>query len=597
MIGQDYFDVRSRLMAVLEDLQSLAKEAGAETRQMSVMDNLSHSLRDPFVFVVTGEVNVGKSTFLNALFGEEFCRTGVMPTTDKIHFFKHGPKLKRVPISDTLEEVHVPAEFLRDFHVVDTPGTNSIESEHQEITERFMPSADMVIFVFSAMNPWGASAWQFLEKVHRTWMRNVVFVLQQCDLRAPEELEAIQSYMKQLCRQRFGREFVLFPVSGKKAFLARSSGLDRERLLAESGFTALEEHISKSIGAGGARVGKLGMAMRIAQDILSSLKKLVGGRDEEQEEWKRVLKGLEHSLSSVQARTQAKFGPTLDGTVSDFAEASAGLVNRLRDSHVPANALSYFFSKKVWSTDGMEQKLIEEALSTGTKRWDHAALILEDDVEHSSMQFGTAVRDRLKVELPEAGLKPERAFWDAHKRRFKDRLEELHRDIARGLKLESLLLPGWQSSSRLAFWSVVLAVVSVIAGGALGGLSPRLAGINPAVDADGWKLIGAGVAVFGCLAAFVLWKWSAGRLVQLTKAVEETLAKAKRDLREKLDVHLGDELRVVYAHFDGVLQPARTKLNEQESRHNGLQQRVKDMAARLEKLNKDHKALSAPRKD
>ncbi|TLD68221.1 hypothetical protein FEM03_23730 [Phragmitibacter flavus] len=595
MIGKDYFDVRSRLMAVLEDLGSLAKEVGAETRQMSVMDNLSHSLRDPFVFVVTGEVNVGKSTFLNALFGEEFCRTGVMPTTDKIHFFKHGTKLKRVPISDTLEEVHVPADFLKDFHVVDTPGTNSIESEHQEITERFMPSADMVIFVFSAMNPWGASAWQFLEKVHRTWMRNVVFVLQQCDLRAPEELEAIQSYMKQLCKQRFGREFVLFPVSGKKAFLARSSGLDRERLLAESGFTALEEHISKSIGSAGSRVGKLGMAMKIAQDILVSLKKLVGGRDEEQEERKRILKGLEHSLSSVQARTQAKFGPTLEGTVSDFSQASAGLVNRLREGHVPGNALAYFFSKKTWSTDGMEQKLIEEALSTGTKRWEHAALILEDDVEHSSMQFGTAVRDRLKVELPETGLKPEPAFWDAHKRRFKERLEELHREIARGLKLESLLQPGWQESSRLAFFAVLAAVLLVMGGGALGGLAPRLA--NESLDADGWKMVGAALALVGAVVGWVLWKKSGAKLLKLTTAVDEKLALAKKELREKLEVHLGDELRVVYAHFDGVLQPARSKLNEQESRHNGLQQQVKDMSAKLEKLNKDHKALSAPRKD
>ena len=119
-----------------------------------------------------------------------------MPTTDKILFFKHGPQLHRVPITRTLEEVYLPVDFLRDFHIVDTPGTNSIENEHQEITERFVPMADLVLFVFSAMNPWGASAWQFLEKVHRQWMRHVVFVLQQCDLRTDDEIPAILDYMR-----------------------------------------------------------------------------------------------------------------------------------------------------------------------------------------------------------------------------------------------------------------------------------------------------------------------------------------------------------------------------------------------------------------
>ena len=73
--------------------------------------------------------------------------------------------------------------------------------------------ADLVIFVFSAMNPWGASAWQFFEKVHSFWMRNVIFVLQQCDLREPEEIQTITAYMNQLSRQRFNREFPTFAVS------------------------------------------------------------------------------------------------------------------------------------------------------------------------------------------------------------------------------------------------------------------------------------------------------------------------------------------------------------------------------------------------
>lgn len=191
MIGDDYFNLRSRIGTELLALGAALREApGAEGagEAAAILDNLLASLKEPFVFVVVGEVNTGKSTFLNALFGQDFSKTGVMPTTDKVLYFKHGPETKLTPVTPTLVEVQAPADFLRDFHIVDTPGTNSIDSEHQLITERFVPVADLVLFVFSAMNPWGASAWQFLEKVHREWMRNVVFVLQQSDLRSPEEI-------------------------------------------------------------------------------------------------------------------------------------------------------------------------------------------------------------------------------------------------------------------------------------------------------------------------------------------------------------------------------------------------------------------------
>ena len=68
--------------------------------------------------------------------------------------------------------------FLRDFNVVDTPGTNTMVAEHQTITENFMPRADLVLFVFSVANPWTQSAWELLHFVQKKWLKNV-------DLRFP----------------------------------------------------------------------------------------------------------------------------------------------------------------------------------------------------------------------------------------------------------------------------------------------------------------------------------------------------------------------------------------------------------------------------
>ena len=152
MIGETYFYLRSQLDKELAKLGALLRDSGADDESVAIADNLVSSLKEPFVFVVVGEVNVGKSTFLNELFGQDFSRTGVMPTTGKILFFKHGPEHLVTPVTPTLDEVQVPAEFLRDFHIVDTPGTDAIENEHQEIIERFVPVSDLVIFVFSRPN-------------------------------------------------------------------------------------------------------------------------------------------------------------------------------------------------------------------------------------------------------------------------------------------------------------------------------------------------------------------------------------------------------------------------------------------------------------
>ena len=104
-----------------------------------------------------------------------------------------------------------------------------------------MPQADLIIFVFSVVNPWGASAWQFLELLQKRWLKNVIFVLQQMDLRDERRCEAVIQHLRQTAMTRFGQAFPIFPVSAKKAFLSKTSGVDKERLWTESNFAPLED--------------------------------------------------------------------------------------------------------------------------------------------------------------------------------------------------------------------------------------------------------------------------------------------------------------------------------------------------------------------
>ena len=54
------------------------------------------------------------------------------------------------------------------------------------------------------VNPWGASAWELLRFVNQKWLKNVVFVLQQADLRDPREVEVIEQHLRETANQKLG---------------------------------------------------------------------------------------------------------------------------------------------------------------------------------------------------------------------------------------------------------------------------------------------------------------------------------------------------------------------------------------------------------
>ncbi|MBL9113949.1 MAG: dynamin family protein [Verrucomicrobiaceae bacterium] len=446
MIGEEYFDLRSRLGTDLYTLASLVRETGGSEEDIQILDNLIASLNDPFVFVVVGEVNVGKSTFLNALFGADISKTGVMPTTDKICFFKYGTTVQRMAISPTLDEYRVPCDFLKDFHIVDTPGTNSIENEHQQITERFVPLADLVIFVFSAMNPWGASAWHFLDKVHRQWQKNILFVLQQSDVRSSEELGVIRDYMRQLCVQRFQREFPIFSVSGKMAFMARSSGIDRERLMAESGFQSLEAHITEVVMQSPARRTKLQASLRLASHILAQIQEKTHDAIALEQKRTDVVNQLETERTLQMARTLAKFDAALDATDRDFRDAGQRIVTTMAERFTLGQTFRSL-KKDQRVLPNLDHKLNQDLLSSSSERWKNIAVTLDDDVQ----RFGAFVAKQWLGELylaPKTDLPPDDPVH-AH-RRFQAKIESALRRLVIGIRMNEVLEPAAELSLRSA---------------------------------------------------------------------------------------------------------------------------------------------------
>ncbi len=61
-----------------------------------------------------------------------------------------------------------PLDLLRELNFVDTPGTNAVIREHEELTRDFVPRSSLVVFVTSAERPFTESARQFLGHI-REW--------------------------------------------------------------------------------------------------------------------------------------------------------------------------------------------------------------------------------------------------------------------------------------------------------------------------------------------------------------------------------------------------------------------------------------------
>src|SRR6185503_4713933 len=204
MIADHYLQLRTQVEAALGDLLKFAAELRRPGPILDSLHGLLTNIREPLLFVVVGEVKAGKSSLINALFGQEIARTDVLPATDRVCIYRYGRDEKVIEQSARLIESHLPIDFLQNFNVVDTPGTNTMVSEHQTITENFVPRADLILFVFSVVNPWTQSAWDFLKFVQKKWLKNVVFVLQQADLRDPKEVEVIRRHLQETALDRLG---------------------------------------------------------------------------------------------------------------------------------------------------------------------------------------------------------------------------------------------------------------------------------------------------------------------------------------------------------------------------------------------------------
>jgi small GTP-binding protein len=242
-------ETRARLLAderhLLGELRDWLSRLGAEESHRAALASSIDQLDEPFLLVVVGEWNAGKSAFINALLGQKAVEEGVTPTTARIGVLRHGERVETRVAAPGVDALTAPAEILRTITIVDTPGTNAVLREHEALTRDYVPRADLVLFVTSTDRPFTESERAFLEAI-RAWGKKVVVVLNKADvIETKDDLDRLVAYVREQAQRTLGFSPEIFPVSARGALRARAAG--DEKALCASGLPAFEEWAARAL--------------------------------------------------------------------------------------------------------------------------------------------------------------------------------------------------------------------------------------------------------------------------------------------------------------------------------------------------------------
>jgi tetratricopeptide (TPR) repeat protein len=203
---------REHLAALLEGLSALLGEAGLEAPARGLQD-LRRGLDEPLRVVLLGEFSAGKSTVLNALVGAEVSPMGVLPTTARVHWLRFGDAsartitVKGAVLQTTLHvaeragtrsegdpvdhvEVTLPLPRLGRLELLDTPGFNAGDPEHERAVRRSFELADVGLWLFDARQAGRHSELEPLQEARARGLP-VYGVLNKTDQCPPEALALV----------------------------------------------------------------------------------------------------------------------------------------------------------------------------------------------------------------------------------------------------------------------------------------------------------------------------------------------------------------------------------------------------------------------
>ena len=540
MFGERYFVARERLSAVVRGVRELAEDTGTDPGPLEDESGFLAGLEEPFTFLVCGEVNAGKSAFINGLFGAELCEVAAIPTTKEVSWYQYGRREFEEEKGDSYKHIIRDHEFLLDFSVVDTPGLNALTEGSQQVINDLLVEADLVFFVFPVSNAWSAPTWNFVADLDPAIHDKMAVVLQQKDQRNESDMKVMMEHVRELGIHKTGQTLEVFPVSANKALESKMDPASPDRVRQESGYPNLERFVSRKVAASPIRRERLREIREATLQVLRTIEDRMEIRRRTLDSDQGFLSDIETEVDNERVEQARRLAEKFSGLGEVFGEESERAALLLVERTSVWQSLLSLFKKD--ETPAQIEKGLIEAVQEAIERL--AANDSDELVEVCRGHWQTVVpRVDERLEMPAPDFEQESSGFGGAKERFSKRLGGAARKAVVAQKVRGMLDAEMDARRDSLRRSLVGALLLVTLGGVLGAVHLNLVAFA--------VLIGAGVVLtLGILRA----RRSAEELIEWFR---ERTSACRRPFAEDLSEEYQEGVRGFFVEYATMFEGIR----------------------------------------
>jgi hypothetical protein len=493
--------------------------------------NLVHPTR-PLQLVIVGDANAGKSSLANALFGQDVCPVGELPTRGKSSWYGGGEE------ASGFQSVELPEGLRGNFGWLEPVGIRAWDDDERRRVLDACARADAVLAVFHWSNPWEPLTWEFIAGLPEETLNRTMLVLQQTDRGEPGDLPVVLQHLGELSQRRVGGEFPVFPVSALRGREAWNGGKPGPTAWRESGFEALERGLDELV-CSEARFQGVADWLQTASQVVKRIEERIDRRSRSIEDEAMFLGRIETMVEEDRNGLIEKFNGHVEGLDRAVWSIHEWMARRL--------GLARSF-RRCLTGDDTASKLNDMVIESCLTMWRLQATADAEEMRRICRERWESlvpkVREWLGVEMDdfpktdEALRKAGEKFADGYVDAITAKAGEIRPGamLAEDLRSRQRALVGW--------FAVMLAALT--AAGVLGAMGD----FKHAV----W-LLGAALVV-GLGAA--CYSWASKR--NILRAVDQGLTNALLHLGNQVGGSWGNGVRVYFAEFSRSLDSLRRRV-------------------------------------